>query len=122
MRDRTRRMTELEGFFVKKRKAEEALQVLMRFFNFKKAEISLYGLLLKSPLTIKEIQERMKVSERSIRKYLKKLEEEGFIVKRVVQGKRLKYVYQSVHLEEAWNKLDHRIRKTLSDFAEAIAK
>lgn len=98
----------------------ETFNIILSFFNFEAMEIRIYNLLLNTSLTIKEIEEQLDVSERSIRKYIKRLEEEGLITKRVEQGKRLKYVYQSIRIQEAWKKVEDNINKIVDDISDVM--
>lgn len=93
----------------------ETFSLVLSFFNFETMEIKLYNLLLNASLTIKEIEEQLDVSERSIRKHIKRLEEEGLITKTVEQGNRLKYVYRSISLPEAWKKVKANINKIIDE-------
>ena len=93
----------------------ETFSLVLSFFNFETMEVKLYNLLLNASLTIKEIEEQLDVSERSIRKHIKRLEEEGLITKTVEQGNRLKYVYRSISLPEAWKKVKANINKIIDE-------
>jgi len=104
----------------RKGKPIEVFEVVLTFLNFKTVETRIYNLLLKTSLTIKEIEQKLDISERSIRKYIRRLEEEGFITKWVEQGKRLKYVYQSVPIQEAWEKVKDKINTIIGDIAKVI--
>ncbi|NAS89222.1 hypothetical protein C4E24_05730 [ANME-1 cluster archaeon AG-394-G21] len=46
------------------------------FLNFKPIEIKIYNFLLTSSLTIKQIQNLLNLSERTIRKYIQRLDQE----------------------------------------------
>lgn len=98
----------------------ETFNIILSFFNFEAMEIRVYNQLLNASLTIKEIQEQLDISERSIRKYIKRLEEEGLITKQVEQGKRLKYVYRSVQIEEAWKKVEGNINRIIDEIANVM--
>ena len=98
----------------------EIFNAILAFLNFKRLEVRIYNLLLKTSLTIKEIEEQLGVSERSIRKYIRRLEEEGLITKRVEQGTRLRYIYQSVQIQEAWKKVEAKINKIVGDIAKLV--
>ena len=111
---------DIEKALSKKEKPVELLNVIFTFLNFKSVEIKIYNLLLKSSLTIKQIEQQLNISERTIRKYIKRLDEEGFIIKKVEQSKRLKYVYRSVPVQEAWEKVKDKIEKILSDITKAL--
>jgi len=102
------------------KKPVELLNVILGFLNFKSMEIKIYNLLLKTSLTIKQIEQQLNISERTIRKYIKRLDEEGFIVKKVEQGKRLKYVYMAIPIQEAWDKVKDKMEKILGDITKAL--
>jgi len=102
------------------RKAIEVFNGILAFLNFKSAEIRVYNLLLTTSLTIKKMEQRLNTSERSMRKYIKRLEEEGLITKRVEQGTRLKYVYRSVPIQEAWNKVENKIEKMMGNITRVL--
>ena len=111
---------DIEKALSKKEKPVELLNVIFTFLNFKSVEIKIYNLLLKTSLTIKEIEQQLNISERTIRKYIKRLDAEGFITKKVEQNKRLKYVYRSVPVQEAWEKVKDKIEKILSDITKVL--
>ena len=111
---------DIEKVLSKKEKPVELLNVIFTFLNFKSVEIKIYNLLLKTSLTIKEIEQQLNISERTIRKYIKRLDEEGFITKKVEQSKRLKYVYRSVPVQETWEKVKDKIEKILSDITKVL--
>ena len=111
---------DIEKALSKKEKPVELLNVIFTFLNFKSVEIKMYNLLQKTSLTIKEIEQQLNISERTIRKYIKRLDEEGFIIKKVEQGKRLKYIYSSIPVQEAWEKVKDKIEKILSDITKVL--
>ena len=111
---------DIEKALSKKEKPLELLNVIFTFLNFKSVEIRIYNLLLKTAMTIKQIEQQLNISERTIRKYIKRLDEEGFIIKKVEQSKRLKYVYRSVPVQEAWGKVKDKIEKILSDITKVL--
>ena len=90
------------------------------FLNLKPIEIKIYNLLLTSSLTIKQIQNLLNLSERTIRKYIQRLDQEGFIIKKVEAGKRLKYVYTAVPIQEAWKKVEGKIQKILDEITRVL--
>ena len=111
---------DIEKALNKKEKPVEVLNVILGFLNFKSMEIKIYNLLLKTSLTIKQIEQQLNISERTIRKYIKRLDGEGFIVKKVEQGKRLKYVYRSIPVQETWEKVKDKIEKILSNITKVL--
>ncbi|RLJ06878.1 MAG: hypothetical protein DRP13_04690 [Candidatus Aenigmatarchaeota archaeon] len=98
------------------------LNVIFGFLNFKPIEIKIYNILLKSSLTIKQMEKQLNLSERTIRKYIKRLEQEGFINKRVKQDKRLKYVYNAVPIQEAWKNVRNKIQKILEEITKTLQR
>ena len=98
----------------------ELLNIILVFFNFKTTEIKIYNLLLKSPSTIKQIEKQLNLSERTIRKYIKRLDNEGFVAKRVEQGKRLKYVYVAIPVQEMWTKVKGKIQQLLDEITKVL--
>lgn len=113
-------LEDIENALKDKGDPEEVFNIILTFLNFKSVEIGIYRLLLKTSMTIKEMQERLGISERSIRMHIKRLEAEGFITKSVERGIRLKYVYRSVQIQEAWERVDQKIKNILNEVTEAI--
>jgi predicted transcriptional regulator len=111
---------DIEKALNRKDRPIEVFNVVLEFLNLSTVEIRIYNLLLKTSYTINELEKQLDISERSIRKYIKRLEEEGLITKRVEQGTRLKYVYQSVQIQEAWVKIEDKIDKIIGDIAKVI--
>jgi len=111
---------DIEKVLKKRKKPTEILNVILGFLNFKPMEIKIYNLLLKTSLTIKQIEKQLNISERTIRKYIKRLDKEGFITKKVEQGKRLKFIYTSVPVQEVWKKVKDRIEKILGDITTVV--
>ena len=111
---------DIEKALNERKKPMELLNIILGFLNFKSVEIRIYNLLLKTSLTIKQIEQQLNISERTIRKYIKRLDEEGFIVKKVEQGKRLKYVYMAIPIQEAWKKVKDKIEKILGDITKVL--
>jgi predicted DNA-binding transcriptional regulator len=98
----------------------DLLGMILTFLDFKPAEIRIYNLLLKNPLTIKQIEEKLRISERTIRKYIDRLDKNGLITKKVEQGKRLKYVYVAVPPREVWSRLENRIQQMLGEVTKVL--
>jgi len=115
-------VSEIEKALKQRKKPVELLNLIFAFLNFKKAEVKIYNLLLKKSLTIKEIEEQLGISERTIRKYLKKLHEEGFIQRRVDESERLRYIYRAVSLREAWKLVRKRIENIMDEISQVIAE
>ena len=102
------------------KKPVELLNIIFTFLNFNSVEIKIYNLLLKTSLTIKQIENQLNITERTIRKHIKRLDEEGFIIKTVEQGKRLKYVYEAVPVQEAWEKVKDKIENILENISKVL--
>jgi len=115
-------VSEIEKALKQRKKTVELLNLIFAFLNFKKAEVKIYNLLLKKSLTIKEMKEQLGISERTIRKYLKKLHEEGFIQRKVDESERLRYIYRAVSLQEAWKLVRKRIENIMDEISRVIAK
>ena len=115
-------VSEIEKALKQRKKPVELLNLIFAFLNFKKAEVKIYNLLLKKSLTIKEMEKQLGISERTIRKYLKKLHEEGFIQRKVDESERLRYIYRAVSLREAWKLVRKRIENIMDEISQVIAK
>jgi len=113
-------IADIEKALTEGKKPKELLTVILGFLNFKPIEIKIYDLLLNSSLTIKQIQNLLDLSERTIRKYIRRLDQEGFIIKRVKEGKRLKYVYSAVPVQEAWKKVKGKIQEALDEITRVL--
>jgi len=113
-------IVDMEKALKEGRKPIELLNVILGFLNFKPVEIKIYNLLLNSSLTIKQIQNLLNLSERTIRKYIQRLDQEGFIIKTVEEGKRLKYVYTAVPAQEAWKKVKRKIQEVLDEITRVL--
>ena len=111
---------DIEKALDERKKPVELLNVILGFLNFKSMEIKIYNLLLKTSLTIKQLEQQLNISERTIRKYIKRLDEEGFITKKVEQGKRLKYVYMAVPIQETWEKVKDKMEKILGNITKVL--
>ena len=115
-------IADIEKILKGRKKPIELLNVILSFLNFKPIEIKIYNTLLKSSLTIKQIEKQLNLSERTIRKYIKRLEQEGFINKKVKQGKRLKYIYNAVTIQEAWKNVRNKIQKILEEITKTLER
>ena len=113
-------IADIEKALTEGKKPKELLTVILGFLNFKPIEIKIYDLLLNSSLTIKQIQNLLDLSERTIRKYIRRLDQEGFIIKRVEEGKRLKYVYSAVPVQEAWKKVKGKTQEALDEITRVL--
>ncbi len=113
-------IAEIENVLKRRKKPIELLNIILGFLDFKTTEIKIYNLLLKSSLTIRQIEEQLNLSERTIRKHIKKLGQDGFITRKVEQGKRLKYVYMAVPVQETWKKVKDKIQKILDGITKVL--
>lgn len=113
-------IVDIENALMEKKRPVALLNFILGFLNFKKTEIEIYNLLLKSSLTIKEIEKQLNLSERTIRKYIKRLYQEGFIVRKVEQGKRLRYIYMAIPIQKAWNKVKGNIQHIIDEITKVI--
>ena len=113
-------IADIEKSLKEGKKPIELLNVILGFLNFKSVEIRIYNILLKKPLTIKQLEEHLNLSERTIRKYIKRLDREGLITKKVEQGKRLRYVYSAVPIRETWEKVKDKIERILIDITKVL--
>ena len=113
-------IADIEKSLKEGKKPIEVLNVILGFLNFKSVEIRIYNILLKKPLTIKQLEEHLNLSERTIRKYIKRLDSEGFITKKVEQDKRLRYVYSAVPIRETWEKVKDKIERILIDITKVL--
>ena len=111
---------DIEKALNERKKPVELLNIIFTFLNLKSVEIKIYNLLLKTSLTIKQIEKQLNISERTIRKYIKRLDEEGFIIRTVEQGKRLKYVYRAVPVQEAWENVKDKVENILEDITKVL--
>ena len=77
-------------------------------------EGEMYRILLRGRLRIDELQKRLKVSERTVRRYIKIMFDEGFIKRKVIEGRRLAYEYASVSPAEVWKNLKNDVMKNVT--------
>jgi predicted DNA-binding transcriptional regulator len=111
---------DLERAIKEGRKTGDVLNMILAYLDFKPAEIKIYNLLLNKPQTIKQIEDQLKISERTIRKHIDELHENGLITKSVEQGKRLKYVYVAVPPTEVWRRLQEKIQHTFNEITKVL--
>lgn len=109
------RLTKIQEILNKgKRTPVQVFSTVLRFIDFKEAEIKIYNLLLKKDMEMGEIVQNLNASERSARGHIKTLYEKGFVKRRVVVGNRLKYAYSSVSPEIAWRIIRGSVNRTLN--------
>lgn len=94
----------------------ELLAELLGIMGFTDTEIRLYRLLLEEQRTVAAIEAEMDVSERTVRKYLKRLHEKGFLQREVLTEDRLKYAYEAVPPQQAWE----RIKSDITSLIDAM--
>ena len=104
----------------RKKRPVEVLNTILGFLNFSDIDIKIYNLLLKTSLNIKDIEKQLNLSERTIRKYIKRLYKEGLIIRKVKEGKRLKYVYSAVPIQMVWKKVKNRIQNIINNISEIV--
>lgn len=66
---------------------------LVSMFSMSDSELEVFRLLMRKPMTVKQLQKESRMSERMLRTHLDDLTERKFVGKKVDDGKRLKYVY-----------------------------
>lgn len=113
-------IADIEKVLKERKKPIELLNVILGFLDFKSVEIKIYNRLLKTSLTIKQIEKQLNLSERTIRKYTKRLDQEGFIIKKVKGDKRLKYLYTAVPVQNAWEKVKEKIQMILDEITVVL--
>lgn len=113
-------IADIEKVLKERKKPIELLNVILGFLDFKSVEIKIYNLLLKTSLTIKQIEKQLNLSERTIRKYIKRLDQEGFIIKKVKEGKRLRYLYTATPVQKAWEKVKDKIQRILDEITKVL--
>jgi predicted DNA-binding transcriptional regulator len=111
---------DLERAIKEGNKTTDVLNMILSYLDFKPCEIRIYNLLLKKPQTIKQIEDQLKISERTIRKHIDELHKNGLITKSVEEGKRLKYVYSAVPPTEVWRRLQERIQHTFNEISKVL--
>jgi len=89
-------------------------------FSLKNLELKIYSLLEKSkkPLKISEIARELRVSERSVRTYVKRMLKRELIVREKLEGTRLCYVYRVVSIE----KVLQNLHKKFSNILEKVKR
>jgi len=113
-------LKELEAALNAGRRPIELLTIILGFLNFSRMEIKMYKLLQQTPLTVKQIAKKLEISERTVRKYVKILYQKGFIVRRIVEEKRLKYVYEAIPIRKAWAKLKRDIGRIMTEIGKTL--
>jgi predicted DNA-binding transcriptional regulator len=100
----------------KKKDSVKIINSILKSLGFNKIEITIYDLLLKKSLTIKQIKKEINVTERCVRNHIKGLLRKGFIERTIISGKRLKYTYKSISIKKVWEKL----KKEVADLIDEI--
>ena len=90
---------------------------LTDLFNLKKTEMRIYNLLRskKQPMLVTEICKSLDISRRMIQDYVKNLTEKGFLKRKIIQNKRLSYVYIAQPPIIVWNKIKTRLKNMLKE-------
>ncbi|MBI2971914.1 MAG: hypothetical protein HYY37_05835 [Candidatus Aenigmarchaeota archaeon] len=102
-----------------------AILPLFTLFSMKGHELQIFEILMKKPMTIKQLQKASHMSERMLRTYLDDLTERNFVFKKVVEDKRLKYVYYAHSPEsimQAAKDMIISVEKTRRKMARSIVK
>ncbi len=104
----------------KYRKGSYLLREINENFSLKNLELKIYSLLEKSrkPLKITEIAKELKVSERSVRTYVKRMLKRGLIMRERLEGRRLCYVYKAVSIEKILQNLHEKFNSILGKVKE----
>lgn len=68
---------------------------MMKAIQLEASELRIYNILAKSPMTIKELVKSTKLSERMIRNDLNDLVKRNLVVRTLIEGKHLKYMYSA---------------------------
>jgi len=66
---------------------------MFRWMQLSTSEINIYGMLSKTPMTIKQLIKTTKLSERMLRTHLDSLINKNFVYKEPLLEKHIKYVY-----------------------------
>ena len=103
---------------------KELLKEIFRFINFEPANIDIYFLFVekKRALTVREICNSLKYSERTVRKYLKELLALGYIKRVSTVRERPCYAYVAVKTKKVWQKLVNQVRQIRKKASKRIAK
>lgn len=72
---------------------ETGLMGMFRWMHLGANEIKIYGMLSKTPMTIKQLIKATRLSERMLRTHLDNLIEKNFVSKEPLLEKHIKYVY-----------------------------
>ena len=95
-------------------KVRKDIEAFMKSLGSTASEIQVFTVLYRARkyLTVKDIEEKVKLSSKGIRIALKRLEERGLVVVKEREGK--KY-YQAVPLKKVIEMWKERVEKTLSN-------
>ena len=69
------------------------IMTLFTMFSMRGHETQIFQLLMRKPMTIKQLQKASHMSERMLRTYLDDLTRRNLVAKRVIEDQRLKYMY-----------------------------
>ncbi len=95
---------------------------LLESMQLSRNELSVYNLLARRPLTIKQIIKRTSMSERMIRTYLDDLVEKNFVYKKAVITKSFKYVYYGNPEESIADMFIRKVKELEARKAELLRK
>ena len=93
-----------------KNKTENILEELVRYLDLAPKELKLYKSLLKRPMTIKQLEKSMTVSERMLRTYIDDLLTKRFIKRKIIASNRLKYMYYASPATDILRLIKTRLR------------
>lgn len=94
-------------------KVRKDIEAFMKSLGSTASEIQVFTALYRARkyLSVKEIEERTKLSSKGVRIALKKLEEKGLVVVKEKEGKKF---YRSVSVKEVMEKWKKKVEETLS--------
>ena len=95
-----------------------AFMDIFNIFKLEKNEKLIYELLERRPMTIKQLQKPTELSERMLRTYLDDMIKRGFVKRKIIEDKRLKYVYNSTEPQTILN----HIKTTIDNVEKSTRK
>lgn len=97
---------------------KHAFRKFVDFINYvqlSSSDLDVYKLLLEKPMTMEQLKSTSGLSERTLRTNIDDLIERNFIKRKVIEGKRIKYIYYATPQESlfydmmtAFKKLEKR--------------
>lgn len=95
------------------KKFKKNLAYILSCFGLEKKEAELYRILLRKKLKTKELTKTLKLSERTVRRYIKSMLNKGFIGRKVIEGRRLAYEYLSIPPTDVWKNIKAEIETNI---------